>query len=211
MWRFLAERSNDRGWDLDENFLRQAVREGDAIVLLDGLDEAPNRSERETLARMFEKTVADNENCRFVVTTRPRAYEGLTVFSGFERFQVEPFEPRGVETFLRYWSKGLYPEDPRAAEEHYEELAGALKAKSQIRLMARNPVMLTALAALYWNDRRLPDQRAELYESILGWLLRSRESRPGPAGEKTTRQRLSRLALAMHTHPEGRQTQVNRR
>ena len=27
--------------------------------------------------------------------------------------------------------------------------------------------MLTALAVLQWNDKRLPEQRAELYESIL--------------------------------------------
>ncbi len=44
--------------------------------------------------------------------------------------------------------------------------------------MARNPVMLTALAVVHWNERRLPEQRAELYESILMWLSRSREELP---------------------------------
>jgi hypothetical protein len=47
--------------------------------------------------------------------------------------------------------------------------------------MVRNPVMLTALAVVHWNERRLPEQRAELYESIITWLSRSREQRPGRA------------------------------
>ena len=208
--RFLAERSEDRGWGLDEDFFRKAIHNGDAILLLDGLDEAPDRKERAALARMFERAVADHEKCRFVVTTRPRAYEGLAVLSGFAEAQVEPFEPEAVDTFLRHWSTGLFPKNPRGADEHRNELAAALKAKPEIRRMARNPVMLTALAALYWNDKRLPDQRALLYESILSWLLRSRETLPGRAGEETTRERLSQLALKMQTNPKGRLTQAGR-
>jgi hypothetical protein len=45
--------------------------------------------------------------------------------------------------------------------------------------MARNPVMLTALAVMHWNERRLPEQRADLYASISTWLVRARERRPG--------------------------------
>jgi len=41
--------------------------------------------------------------------------------------------------------------------------------------------MLTALAVLHWNERCLPEQRSELYQSILGWLARSCEARPGRA------------------------------
>ena len=207
---FLAARSAEAEWGLDEDFFRKAIHDGDAILLLDGLDEAPDRKEREALARMFERAVADHEKCRFVVTTRPRAYEGLAVLAGFAEAQVEPFEPEAVDTFLRHWSTGLFPKNPRGADEHRNELAAALKAKPEIQRMARNPVMLTALAALYWNDKRLPDQRALLYESILSWLLRSRETLPGRAGEETTRERLSRLALKMQTNPKGRLTQAGR-
>ena len=46
-------------------------------------------------------------------------------------------------------------------------------------LLHRNPVMLTALAVVHWNERRLPEQRADLYESILTWLARAREQRQG--------------------------------
>jgi hypothetical protein len=76
--------------------------------------------------------------------------------------------------------------------------------------MARNPVMLTALAVVHWNERRLPEQRADLYESILIWLARSREQRP----ERPTAERclmlLQQLALAMQNAPKGRAVQVSK-
>jgi formylglycine-generating enzyme required for sulfatase activity len=71
--------------------------------------------------------------------------------------------------------------------------------------------MLKALAVVHWNEKRLPEQRAELYESILGWLARSREQRPGRTAPERTLEILRELALAMHLHPDGRQVQVPRR
>jgi predicted NACHT family NTPase len=77
--------------------------------------------------------------------------------------------------------------------------------------MARNPVMLTALAVVHWNERRLPEQRADLYDSIITWLSRSREQRDGRATADRTVVLLQELALAMQDDPEGRKTQVSKR
>ena len=68
--------------------------------------------------------------------------------------------------------------------------------------MARNPVMLTALAVVHWNERRLPEQRADLYNSIITWLSRSREQRPGRATADETVAVLQELALAMQDDRE---------
>jgi hypothetical protein len=76
--------------------------------------------------------------------------------------------------------------------------------------MARNPVMLTALAVVHWNERRLPEQRADLYESILNWLARSREKREGRESAERCLQLLQQLALAMQTAPDGRRVQVEK-
>jgi len=207
---FLAERSKDNDWGLDEKFFREALAKGEALLLLDGLDEAPSR-ERAVLARMFVKAVTKFGTCRLVVTTRPRAYEGEAVLSGFSVAQVEPLEPEAVDFFLRQWSKGLFPGNLPGAKKHHKELREALlKAKPEIRRMARNPLMLTAIAVLL-RDKRLPNDRAKLYESILKWLLLSRKPMPGRVSEKVARRRLSRIALAMQTHPKGRRELVRPR
>ena len=73
-----------------------------------------------------------------------------------------------------------------------------------------NEVVLTALAVLHWNEKRLPQQRAELYESVLMWLSRSRKQRPGRPGPEQCINLLQELARAMQEHPAGRQVQAPR-
>jgi len=103
----------------------------------------------------------------------------------------------------------LFPESAPSAKHHLDELSEALH-RSEIRHMARNPVMLTALAVVHWNERRLPEQRADLYESILMWLARAREKRPGRESAERCMTLLQDLALAMQQHPKGRQVQVEK-
>ncbi len=100
---------------------------------------------------------------------------------------------------------------PRQRSDHCSELLSALKARPDIRRMARNPVMLTALAVVHWNERRLPEQRADLYESIIRWLSRSREQKPGREKAERAVVLLQELALAMQDHPEGMRTEVSKR
>jgi hypothetical protein len=80
----------------------------------------------------------------------------------------------------------------------------------EIRRIARNPVMLTALAVVHWNERRLPEQRADLYESIVVWLARAREQRPEREPADRCLELLGELALAMQNERRGRVVQVDK-
>ncbi|MGH7554584.1 MAG: DUF4062 domain-containing protein, partial [Longimicrobiales bacterium] len=70
---FLARRSDELKWELDEGFFEQKLADPSTVVLLDGLDEAPNAQRRESIARLFESATGVYRKCRFVVTTRPGA------------------------------------------------------------------------------------------------------------------------------------------
>ncbi|HMD98350.1 MAG TPA: DUF4062 domain-containing protein [Terriglobia bacterium] len=144
---FLGDQSAGQKWGLDKAFFERKLDDGSAVLLLDGLDEPPGRIEREGMARLFEKATRAYRRCRFVVTTRPLAYVGETVLDGFETVQIEPLEPEAIEKFLEHWCHALFPDTPKQAERHLAELAEALRSTPEIRRMARNPVMLTALAA----------------------------------------------------------------
>lgn len=76
---------------------------------------------------------------------------------------------RRAELFPAY---ALFAKSETLAERHLDDPLGALRSWSEIRTMARSPVMLTALAVVHWNERRIPEQRADLYESIIRWLSR---------------------------------------
>ncbi len=195
---------------LNETFLQQRVQAGECVFLLDGLDEAPDQRSRKSLARLFERATKAFQHCRFVVTTRPQAYAGEAILDGFSTAEIEPLSPEAIEQYLGQWCRALFPKSSESAEKHLAELHGALQAKPEIRRLATNPVMLTALAVVHWNERRLPEQRADLYESILNWLARSREERPGRQTADQCLRLLQHLALAMMAHPQGRQIQVSK-
>jgi hypothetical protein len=199
-----------RKWDLDGDYFDAKLHEEQTMVLLDGLDEAPDRRIRERMARLFENATQRYPECRFVVTTRPRAYQDRATLAGFDHVKIDDLNDEAVERFLGHWSKALHPTDPAAAAVHQKDLLSAVRARPAIRRMARNPVMLTALAVLQWNDKRLPEQRAELYESILVWLARARE-KAGRERADTCLRLLGRLALGMQTEPRGRLRQVGKR
>jgi hypothetical protein len=207
---FLKTKSEDFHWDLDAGFFERKLSDGSAILLLDGLDETPRTTDRESIARLFEHATQAYRQCRFVVTTRPLAYTGRSVLAKFGTAQIEPLGREAIRKFLEHWCRGLFPESARTADLHLAELAEALRSRAEIRRMARNPVMLTALAVVHWNERRLPEQRADLYESVLNWLARSREKREGREPAERCLAVLQQLALAMQKQPEGRVLQVSK-
>ncbi len=198
-----------RGWDLSEEYFEAKLRDSHTVLLLDGLDEAANDQRRAAMAKLFHQAAVDYPACRMVVTTRPAAYRDEAVLAGWETVRIDDLDDPHVDEFLRMWSACLHAENTEAAEGHRAELRSALDSKPEIRRMARNPVMLTALAVVHWNDKRLPDQRAELYESVLGWLAKARE-RAGRETAESCLRMLGRLALGMQEWKDGHRVQLGK-
>ncbi len=145
-----------------------------------------------------------------MVTTRPKAYEEEVLLADFHAARIGPLEPEAVRTFLERWAAALLAENPERARRHARELIEAVESRLEIRRIASNPVMLSALAVLQWNEKRMPERRADLYDSILMWLARSRKRRPGRLNPEECIKVLQELAGAMQRHTEGRQVQVPR-
>jgi hypothetical protein len=206
---FLDTRAREWNWNLSGEFFREKLNSGNVLLLLDGLDEAPTARDREGLARLIERVTLAWRDCNFVVTTRPAAYAGRSVSAEFTTALIAPLEQDAIEAFLRRWCGALFPDSPKGAESHFRELNDTLRNRIEIRHMAENPVMLTALAVLHWNQRRLPEQRVQLYEAILQWLAGAREQRPGRETSERRLALLQDLALAMQSNPDGRQAEVS--
>ncbi len=208
---FLGAHAAEHQFGLDAAAFRALFKQGQALILLDGLDEAPDRRQRADVARIIEELDRTWPKCPLVVTSRPGALAEQTILPGFAHTAIERLDDTAIAGFLDRWSRALFRNEPARAEAHRRELAAALASRPEIRRLARNAVMLSALAVVHWNDKRLPEQRAELYESIIRWLLLARETRPGRTPPERSRQLLADLALAMQTDPRGRSTQLSRR
>ncbi len=206
--RFLEDQSAEFNWGLTAEDFRRELTAGHCLILLDGLDEAPDERTRETVSDLAQNLLKAYPNCRVVLTSRPAALVGEVFPTGFELVEIAPLDDTAMQSFLSQWCRALYADAPERMQKYQRELAEALQAKPEIRRMAQTPVMLTALAVVHWNENRLPEQRAELYESIITWLVRSRKDRPGRLKADRCRKLLQKLALAMFTHPRGRLRQI---
>ncbi len=204
---FLRQQALDHNWKLDERFWRQKLQNGPCRVLLDGLDEAPGTAARGNMVRLIEQAAIDYPKCHFVITTRPVTE---AVLNGFETVRLADLSDDAIHAFLNEWSRALYEREPDKAATFRDRLKLAIGSRKDIRDLAKNPVMLTALAVLQANNRELPQHRVELYEEILKWLAKARESKPGRVKAERCLDLLQKLAFAMQADSGGRKRQAGK-
>jgi formylglycine-generating enzyme required for sulfatase activity len=196
---FLERQAQECNWNLTAAFFRQKLQQGSCRLLLDGLDETPDETSRRAMVRLIEQAANAYRRSSFVVTTRPVARLAL---DGFDPVGLDRLTEDAIHTFLDEWSRALYEREQAKAESFSGSLKEAIRSRPEIRNMARNPVMLTALAVLQANNRVLPQHRVELYEEILTWLAGAREQDPLSAARRLELHQ--KLAFRMQAHPGGR-------
>jgi formylglycine-generating enzyme required for sulfatase activity/predicted phosphodiesterase len=194
---------------LSKEWFEQQCENRGGIFLLDGLDETPDVESRRVMIRLLNRLRRDYSKCRIVVTSRSMAYkdENLNAcLKDFSSCDIAPFDDEGINAFLKQWCDELYSGAPASAAAHLKNLQHDVFARPAIRRMAANPVMITGLAIVHWNNKRLPEQRAELYEFIISWLLDSRDMRyAGNVSRGICFELHKALAVAMQSWPGGRQ------
>ena len=197
---------------LPADFFTRLLHQGQScIVLLDGLDEVADERER-ALVRLAVEKLAANDGIRYLlVTSRSRAYrEGAVFAEAFRVAEVQPMSLKQAQALAARWCWAAYDETLAAREA--ESLQAAIAGLEQMR-EARNepglvdsPLMVTIVAIVHYNQRRLPDERAELYDRCVEVLLAESYKPESPAmfalmdwggSQKEKRNLLAWLAFCM--------------
>ena len=173
------------------DLIRSSLEDGQAVVVLDGLDELPEANRRSVVLKIQEfvegVTAAggggeeadvpwDRGGNQVVVTSRYVGYKLAPVRAGCVHFGIQPMQRPAVERFAQSWTEAVNLE--LAAEERVGVVAERLIAeiynevRPAVRELATNPLLVTILATVYWRDGRLPDQRAGVYDRVVENLLR---------------------------------------
>ncbi|WP_433396448.1 NACHT domain-containing protein [Streptomyces sp. CA-146814] len=158
------------------------MRQGRALVLVDGVDEVPERLRKRT-ERWLKDLITAYPQAKYVVTTRPSAVpETWLSASGFEPHTLLPMRQEDVRAFIGHWHRAARSEcgsEEEGAElDRYESaLRRAVGTRRDLGLLATNPLMCALLCALN-RDRRmqLPRARKELYDAALDMLLVRRDT-----------------------------------
>ncbi|MES2442853.1 MAG: NACHT domain-containing protein [Pseudomonadota bacterium] len=175
-------------------FVEQLIEDGDAFIIIDGLDEAPVKYQAD-LKQMIDTFARDcvarsgiegfrpdsGLGNQILVTSRVTGYYQTALDSNiWSTFLIRPMPDSQIRQFCDNW----------CAAAGFPDLAGPLRdelfapGNDTILSMARNPLLLSILCELSTRDRtvvRLPQVRAELYEQIIfetaqGWRA---ETAPG--------------------------------
>ncbi|MFB8074787.1 NACHT domain-containing protein [Streptomyces californicus] len=158
------------------------MRQGRALVLVDGVDEVPDRLRRR-MERWLKDLIVAYPRARYVVTTRPSAVpETWLSASGFEPHTLLAMGQEDVRAFIGHWHRAARSEcraeEERAELDRYENaLRRVVGTRRDLGLLATNPLMCALLCALN-RDRRmqLPRARKELYDAALDMLLVRRDT-----------------------------------
>jgi len=195
-----------------EDFFRDRLLAGDCIVLLDGMDEVTDESERRRVAEGIDDLMNNYRSNRYVVTSRPLGYRGVAL-SGCAEFEICDFTDDDVEAFARGWClsvelgiRGVEREASEAvarrrADREADELIAAIQANEHVRRLTVNPLLLTIVAMVHRYRGTLPNRRVELYDECIQVLLGYWDEAKGIAGQlgwQRKRDVLRPLAHWMH-------------
>jgi hypothetical protein len=168
----MIEEEKPAGW------VTARLREGRALVLVDGVDELV--SERREEARQWLcRLVNAYPDARYAITTRPAAVpEDWMEECGFAAFDLLPLSDKGVRDFVEAWHTAARDEpgltrDARVwLTECEARLISTLARRPDLRRLASSPLLAGLLCALHQDrNMHLPRDRRSLYEAALDLLL----------------------------------------
>ncbi|MGH7493051.1 MAG: SUMF1/EgtB/PvdO family nonheme iron enzyme [bacterium] len=199
------------GATLPEETILSALNAGQAILLLDGLDEVPTEEQRAVISRwIHQKVHVAFPRCPVVVTSRFSGYRGEAVLPGaYLRLEIQDFDRVQIRQFLENWLTAVEThlhEDNEywrnLARRHAEDLFNRIVSTPTLLELATNPLMLQIIALVHRDRGALPERRVELYKECTDVLLERWDKAKGlevPLTAAQARQLLQPLALWMHS------------
>ncbi|WP_445172911.1 HEAT repeat domain-containing protein [Microcoleus sp.] len=161
---------------LPEGFFEYWLVDGRAIILLDGLDEVVEESKRYAVVQQIENFLGQYHQNLAIITSRPAGYKrDFFNTSEFEHYQLQLFDDPKVDEFINHWYDSRVP-DAAEAQRRKDSIKKALDENDRIKLLARNPLLLTIIALIHRYQALLPRARHKLYEKAVETLLKNWEA-----------------------------------
>jgi len=158
---------------LPEGFFEYWLADGRAMILLDGLDEVVEESKRYAVVQQIESFLGQYHQNLAIITSRPAGYKrDFFNTSEFEHYQLQLFDDAKVDEFINHWYDSRV-RDAAEAQRCKDSIKKALDENDRIKLLARNPLLLTIIALIHRYQAVLPRSRHKLYEKAVETLLKN--------------------------------------
>lgn len=171
--------------EMPKGWVHQLLRAGQALILVDGVDEMPS-GQRDRARVWLTELVETFNTARYVVTSRPEAIEeGWLDPLRFTTTELQQMSTSDVAEFVRQWHGAVAAElldaDAKANLARYERsLLAAIDTDRHLRALAVSPLLCALLCALNRERRtHLPTDRMETYAAALEMMLDRRDADRG--------------------------------
>lgn len=148
--------------DISYEQLEKLLKNGRALILLDGLDEVRDEDSKRIIKEIQDFSDQFKNNC-YVITCRIAAKE--YIFERFTEVEIADFDKKQIRTFAKKW---FQVKDP----EKIEKFIKKLEVNKPIQELATSPLLLTLLCLVFGEKADFPSNRSELYKEGLDILLK---------------------------------------
>ena len=171
---------HQNGADDARPLFRRAIKKGEMLLLLDGLDEGQDvNAAKQAMDRI--SAFLSIRPTPSVFTSRPRGYERVRPDGTWPIARLGFFDDEQIERFSRIWFE--YMEAPELAakvemagagvnaERRTSDFLKAIRANPRVLELARTPLFCQLLIDIFRYSHHLPEQRIKVYEKIVEMLL----------------------------------------
>lgn len=147
----------------DIEALTKILKQGCALILLDGLDEV-QETDHDRILQEIKAFTGRYRDCQFVMTCRIAAWE--YTFEKFTDVEIADFDNEQIAEFAAKWFK------TKGFPEKTENFTQRLNENKPIRELANSPLLLTLLCLIFEERNDFLPNRAELYKEGIRLLLK---------------------------------------
>ncbi|MEC4895591.1 MAG: NACHT domain-containing NTPase [Oscillatoria sp. PMC 1051.18] len=192
-------------FDVSEAQTAKLLNEGRALILIDGIDEVKAEDVRR-VNQEIRNFYGQYHRNRFAIACRTAVRK--STFDNFTEVEIADFSYQQIESFVQKWFTAKYHTNFGRTESHCnvicsqgeeidsnlacltkkgdsetvyeaEEFLAQLQANHRIQELATNPLLLTLLCLEFEDSGDFPSDRAELYGSGIGTLMKKWDAKRG--------------------------------
>lgn len=164
----------NRGFDIDGGFFKQAIELGEFCFLFDGFDEVL-ASKREAVGEFINSLSLKYPGCPVIVSTRPD--ERFRTWDLFTELHVEPLSKAAAIELV-----DKLPVETIFKEKFIKELKDSLFNKHESFLS--NPLLLSIMLLTYHQNAEIPTKLSVFYEQAYEALFQKHDASKGAYSRK---------------------------
>ncbi|MEV0220049.1 NACHT domain-containing protein [Streptomyces sp. NPDC050704] len=157
---------------LREAFSRRVseeLKQGDALLLVDGLDEISDPGDRAAFAAQLRTFIGTYPAVRVIITCREAGFRAVSgaMSSVCSLFRIADLSVQDIFTLCRAWQHEVVGGTTESAN----KIAQSIVSQPRVRDLAINPLLLTTLLLVQRWLGELPPKRSVLYDKAIEVLL----------------------------------------